>query len=83
MFTFYIAIANSLPKTEFFTGEIMKHISEIHQIDILMMIGYEVDFRSQVVVSKLFNQRYPQLLNISQGLSLKSMAYSLHLLKMM
>lgn len=45
----------------------MKYLTETHRIEILMMIGYGDNCRSQVEVANLFNHRYPELPNISQS----------------
>lgn len=45
----------------------MRYLTETHRIEVLMMIGYGDMCRSQEKVCDIFNQKYPDLPNISQG----------------
>lgn len=45
----------------------MRHLSEAHRIEILMMVGYGDRSRTQLEVVRLFREKYPNLPPISQG----------------
>src|SRR5437588_198499 len=45
----------------------MVHLTEMHKITILQMIGYGDNTRTQMEVSRLFHEKFPNLPPISQG----------------
>lgn len=46
----------------------MVHLTEMHKITILQMIGYGDKTRTQMEVSRLFHEKFPNLPPVSQGI---------------